>query len=71
MRIFGFEITVQRVRPEDSPEQKMKDGCDLVNEAWEELIAEGDTSLRPWVLWDEKRMVLSRFAKSKPVIYHE
>jgi hypothetical protein len=70
MRIFGLEIIRARKAP-ISAQQKMIDGCDLINEAWKEMQVIGDTRLRPWVIWQEKRIVISEFHQQETKIFYE
>lgn len=68
MKIFGYEI--KKHRPDDrSPEEKMIEAVDDLNEAWEECRKQG-ISLRPWVLWEEKHVVISMWS-GKPEVFYD
>ena len=68
MKLLGFEL--RRVPPPDpDPQQQMMDACDAMNDAWSRHRADGGKT-RPWVIWEEQRVVLTQYNGDK-VIIHE
>jgi hypothetical protein len=69
MKLFGIEI--RRVPPEQpTPFERLIHACDEMNSAWEDLRKEGMVRARPWVIWEESRVVISEWS-GKPTIVHE
>lgn len=71
MKILGIEI--RRVPPkEPEPLEALAEACDLMNEAWERCLESHSREVRatrPWILWDEKRVVLSRLGGERQVVH--
>jgi hypothetical protein len=68
MKFLGFEF--RRIPPEQpDPLDRMIAACDEMNAAWRENKAQGGKE-RPWVLWDEHRMIITSYSGEK-VIIHE
>lgn len=68
MKLFGYEI--RKVPPlKDDPLERLKGAVDEINDAWTALAEAGDKA-RPWIIWEEQRVVLSRY-NGRPEIIHE
>jgi len=61
MKIFGF--TISRTRPLPAPEEDFFQAVDSFNEAWT-LARERGMTYSPWLIWDEKRMVVTDFKRN-------
>lgn len=66
--MFGNLFKRKKKEPEIHPMDKMEQAVDDMNAAWEELKAEGDRA-RPWIIWEEQRVVLSRWNGKPEIIY--
>lgn len=67
MKFLGIEI--RRVPKEEPPAfERMKAACDAMNEAWEDERASGGRT-RPWVIWEEQRLVLTQWGGEREIIY--
>ncbi len=67
MKLFGIEI--RRVPPEQpEPLDRMIAACDEMNAAWKANKAQGGRE-RPWVIWDEGRMIITSYSGEKIVVH--
>lgn len=58
----------RKEEPEVTPMDKMEQAVDDMNEAWDELKARGNRA-RPWIIWEEQRVVISRWNGQPEIIY--
>lgn len=72
MILFGIEIRKYQPPAKEplTPLDRMKDACDDMNDAWTDYRAESKGRIRPWVIWNENRVVLSEYSGA-PIIFHE
>ena len=69
MRFLWWTIERRRKPVALSPMDRAQKAVDDINVAWNELRSSGD-GVRPWIIWDEHRVVLSRW-EGKPNIVYE
>lgn len=68
MIIFGIEIRRAPKPVVLTPMQQMEKACDHMNFAWRDLAASGG-KVRPWIVHEEKRVVLTKWGTHPIVVY--
>ena len=68
MKIFGYEFIVRKAQKPLSPLEALKASVDEINRCWETIEGKGNT-IRPWIIWDEKRVVLTKREGAIQVIH--
>jgi hypothetical protein len=70
MKLFGLEIRKAQPPVKDAT-TRMCEAVDALNAAWKDLRAQGELRLRPWVIWEENRVVVSERAEQRLKVFHE
>jgi hypothetical protein len=68
MKLFGFEIIVRRVGNGPSPLERMIEGADMINAAWNDLRSQRIFKYHPWTNWENHRVdIMESTRESSPV----
>lgn len=68
MKIFGYEIIVRKAQKPLPPMEALEASVDEINRCWGAIEGNGNT-IRPWILWDEKRVVLVKRNGGIQIVY--
>ena len=68
MKIFGYEIIVRKAQKPLPPMEALEASVDEINRCWEAIEGKGNT-IRPWIIWDEKRVVLTKREGAIQIVY--
>ena len=72
MNIFGYELIFRKIpKPPKplTPLEKLFKAVDEINIAWRVLEQEKGNTIRPWIVWENKEVVVTNRKGSIEIIY--